>query len=725
VIVSAYWHIATPYLSIMTVVIMMTVHRDNTWEQGLERWIGRTLGAILGLLFIYIFIEFKPIYIFIMAFWIVLWSYLYVEQRFHYASLMGAVATAGVMFSGLDSVSNATELTISWIIQIAIGVIVVWLIDYSLWPPRTVALIHEAFGKIFNDNSKLIEGILNRVTANYPKKIGRVEINLDTFSSLSSLISRAKQEHKESEFSEHIYLKLVAYSKRVFLNIQVLDQTIQKGQIFLNNQVIAPKIEEILRNMRKSFQTIEMAMLEKRVIDPAKEELTQSVLSLEEHFEAKRKNFETSEWEYNDALSFIAFISMAKEISADIANINKSYYLVRTGKATDVKPYEKSTERAKIHQKKVKGKLQLHVGTLKKSIKSALCVMLIVFGYLYFKVSEEVGLMAIITVLIITYQANLGMAQLKAKLRFLGCLFGGVYGFIGLIILTQLPHFLILISILFLGLFISTCLSLGSDRVAYAGVQAGLVLPLALLVSNGPPTTIDVAVGRLSGIIIGGATALIVLHFIWPVDPLKQLKNKLFEALKTSGEIFQTLLKLREEDEEKIKNLSTALASTLPKSEALFKDSQYMIMSKDVHADDFIDIIDSLDIIYVEYETLSKAIYNKKDHTLIDEYISFMSQSYNKIGSLFYEIAEEFKLETLSQTKPIDVPLFIKELNDQRLKFRETGITRQYVTEDVEILSVIINSIDRILSSLNKIANSISKINDVNTYPRAVEALET
>jgi hypothetical protein len=304
---------------------------------------------------------------------------------------------------------------------------------------------------------------------------------------------------------------------------------------------------------------------------------------------------------------------------------------------------------------------------------------------------------------------NTGQAHLRGRLAIIGVLVGLLYGITGLYIVALIPHFLILVLLFSLGFFISAYVTSGDQKIAFSGLQAGLMIPYVFLSDTGPPVNLDLAMMRFFALLMASAIGLFVLHNVWPVSPYNELKKKISKAIGISGAIFGKLLMLDEKEREEVESLVDPLAATLPTSASLLFDAQYIISDARLHAEEFIEIIESLEVIFAELETIKKTIYCGMDNELMKKYLEHMAADYRTVCGFFDKASQQFRTGD-------DISLFLAPLmsgiKDHRREFRETGIWKQFPLEDVERDVLIATSVDGVLASLYKITVCIKKINE-------------
>ena len=121
---------------------------------------------------------------------------------------------------------------------------------------------------------------------------------------------------------------------------------------------------------------------------------------------------------------------------------------------------------------------------------------------------------------------NLGRQTKTDLLGLFGLLSGFVYGVVAAFFTSRLPHFPLLLSLLFLGEFLANLAYQKLQRYNIAGLQAGMALPFAYLASTGPGWGSFAGVRtRIAGIVVAGFTAMVVHAYLWPVLPMRRLRS--------------------------------------------------------------------------------------------------------------------------------------------------------------------------------------------------------
>lgn len=141
------------------------------------------------------------------------------------------------------------------------------------------------------------------------------------------------------------------------------------------------------------------------------------------------------------------------------------------------------------------------------------------FCYLLY---QQLNWPGIHTCFITCYLVSLGTAAEtveKLTLRLAGCLVGAAIGTAAIVyVVPWLSSVGGLLSLVFVGTWLSAWVAQGSPRIAYAGFQIAFALYLCVIQGAGPGFDLTIARDRVIGIIIGNLVVYLVFTRIWPVS---------------------------------------------------------------------------------------------------------------------------------------------------------------------------------------------------------------
>ena len=702
VIISVIWHMDYGFFSVITAYILISMYHDNTILRGLERFIGILIGSLIALLIVNLFTDSKVVYLIGMSAWIFICMYLYSDSRFPfpYAALMSGIFSGLVMLKGTEIYDEVHQFAFSLIKQIAIGVIVATLIDRFIWSLRSDRHLRDALAAVLTDFGSLFKESEIKIADSTSERDSTVQVSLDTFDHLLNLIALTSKEEKENVFPEDQYTRLVGHLRNLFIKNQILEINLEKcRQIVLNEVDIHRYITELLDLLSKTFLDFGAAIITQSKFEALSEKYSTKIKLLDCKYAALRgSEYSQEEWSQTEFLACGTFVSTIKDISIDIKNVITTYNDINSGRI-----FDKITTSSAVKVRKEKQIFHFNKDNIKHSFKVIIITFLVLIASLYLGLAA--GVQALITALIIAAQSNLGQATLKERLRFAAVVIAGLYGLVSLVIISLSPHFPVFLALIMLGLFIGSYITTGTQRVSYAGLQTGIVLPLVMLTSNGPPLTLSIAAERFVGVIVGGGIALLVLRLIWPVDPLDQLKEKLSTALQLCGSIYSAMLISEDKKEEEVTRMIVSLASDLPTVSSLLSDARYAIRFEKMRGEELLDIIESLENIYIEFETLNKSVYGERRSRLFNAFLSYMKPCNERVVTVFSGTAEHLKYSKTIAPE-IDLESLMLQIDDRRNKFFKSGISQEYDSEEFERFTVVPASIHSIISSLSQILNA-------------------
>jgi multidrug resistance protein MdtO len=125
-----------------------------------------------------------------------------------------------------------------------------------------------------------------------------------------------------------------------------------------------------------------------------------------------------------------------------------------------------------------------------------------------------------------------GATIYRSWLRIFGCLVGGSLAFLAILFL--IPQMESITSLVLLTAVVSALfawVAAGSDRIAYAGLQAAFAFYLALFQGFEPETNLTTIRDRIIGILLGTVTSAIVFRCVWPEHAADDLRRTLGRML--------------------------------------------------------------------------------------------------------------------------------------------------------------------------------------------------
>lgn len=126
-----------------------------------------------------------------------------------------------------------------------------------------------------------------------------------------------------------------------------------------------------------------------------------------------------------------------------------------------------------------------------------------------------------------------GATLRKMTLRIVGCLMGAALGVFSILFLV--PHMEGIVSLALLmatGMAAAAWIALGSEKIAYAGIQLGFAFAICILQGFAPGTDLESIRDRIAGILLGIVVTSLVFRYLWPERAADRLRAALARLLR-------------------------------------------------------------------------------------------------------------------------------------------------------------------------------------------------
>lgn len=171
------------------------------------------------------------------------------------------------------------------------------------------------------------------------------------------------------------------------------------------------------------------------------------------------------------------------------------------------------------------------------------------------------------TAMITCYVAVLGTTGEtvhKLVLRITGCLIGAAMGMLSLIfIIPGMDDIGQLMILVFIALLLSAWISTGNERIAYAGIQVGLAFLLTVLHGFAPSDDLDVATGRILGVLLGNVVIYVIFTHLWPVGIVDSVRASIRNNLKDLAILSELPLQARMQVTLQAARIEQSIAKTI------------------------------------------------------------------------------------------------------------------------------------------------------------------
>ena len=704
ILINNFFHLELGYFSALFSFLLIVLFHGEIIKVGLQALAGAVISGLVSILLAYLFIESSLVYVLVMSVWILIVVALLV--KYFLAMLISGVAATMIMYNSIfNSVGEVSTLFENYVLQLLIAIVAASLIDGVFWPHRSRGSFQITIKTVYEEFSALFDGYVNE-SAEDRTAHQSMSTKLTTFSDLAAYVNRMQKEESRGDFPIDQYLKIITFSRGIFIKIEVLEEYVLKEHSFMKYEGAAKNLNRIFGLISESFSELARSIGTKNVLKTENKELQESITSLHKLYREMHEIEGRDTEYYEDLLALGAMLPVIEDIADKIRRIAEAVNVFHTdnyqkmlqGRVTHADNIEKIRKRAFFSPDKE----SLIVG-----FKTVVIFLLLMLGEaaLGLPGGNQVVFFAILFGVI----PNLGQAYMKSKYGVIGVSWGLAMSFIGLMVLLIVPNFLIVICLYSLGTFIAAYVASSSKDISAAALQAGLLFPFGILITTGPNLEINEALTRFLALLSAVFIGLIVQHTLWPVNPFQLLKRKISKSISYCGQILSKLVALDIKDRDKVDALVLPIAASLPSSTSLLHDAEYIIRQDELHAEEFIHIIESIELIYADLETIKRTIYGHSDSEIFHLYLNHMSDDYGKLASYFEKVSTRFGSDVGELTTRIsDLKAKIEK---DRSAFRDSEVWRKFSPEDIEMSVLVATNVDSLLNSLYKIAVCIDTIN--------------
>ena len=212
----------------------------ETFKAGVQSLIGVIISCAVSIVITYLFVDSKVLYLFLTGVWI-FFCMTFVFRYFLPTLLSAIAATITVYTSIYVSVSDATSTVESYIVQLFIAVVVCWLIDGLMWSHKSRGSFQVTLKTVFEDLSELFISYKSESMANR-KSHRNISTSLSTFSNLATYIKRMQNEEHSPDFPIDLHMKIVAFSRGIFIKTEVLEEFALKNHSFTEDEEVKQKV---------------------------------------------------------------------------------------------------------------------------------------------------------------------------------------------------------------------------------------------------------------------------------------------------------------------------------------------------------------------------------------------------------------------------------------------------------------------------------------------------
>lgn len=667
---------------IFPVLVISFMFHDESPVAGLSLVAGSALGAVISTITIDLFLTARPLFMLVTLIVICLLGY-WAAQGFRkrwpgaFGAFFAILIVAGAAFAALSGAQLGEQVAFHWTLEIALGVVVTWVIMLGLWPSPSARELDNLCSGIGQECAVLLNKTADRLEAGQVMSYHPSPVSLMNFGKWRHQIDTLKWRFKgESQHYEAIRQRmrnlLLSY-----VNVRHMERTLADMPQGTDVTDIRAEIAAVLRSLAVGMENpadtsgLEPALL---LIDQRCTEIGQSL----------GQSDTAMEWL---PAKLAAFTTAARELQGDI--------MALAHPELSESPLPDETEPAgstiRIKQDSAKSALKLTLGV-------AIALLLHLVPFL------PAGAYLVLGLVVVMVQPNLGKSHLRVRLWFPGVLAGSAYSLVGLALISVAPHFPLLLAWLAAGFLIGAYIGAGQDRISYSGFQICVGITVILGVAAFPLSTVIAAEERIFGAILGFVVALLVGQSFWPEHPADLLRKSFAENLRAIPPTLSRICAAEDPDPALLNSYVKRLQSDVHTDFALLYDYSYMLPGKIRATYDYRWMTHATGNMFHQMWTLHQALSRIENPEIKRAMIDPTTSTLDQLRSLIAALADEIETGGTSAGGTIRARLHALDavIEDADLLPVEAGEMQRaryfgvnFIREMSRQLALVITSVDR------------------------------
>jgi uncharacterized membrane protein YccC len=554
ILVPSALHIQSIYFGPVFAFMVLTTFYNDTLGAALEALLGVLTGASGALVITALFGSVAPIYLVFMLAW--LFTSTLFLNRFPLGAMLGSIIPAILLFTSIF-VSRATvfDLSVHLFGVLALALAITVAVDHLLWPPQRRTVFLDVLATIYESLGAGFAG-LHQSRADDPSEL-RALLRLHE-------LGRVVQTYQGSGSNkDNPLVRLLMNSSALLLHLEFQRREWQRMAPDAPDDTLA-LADRLLAGIGAQCRRIGQAALARAPAQPVDPGLVESAGTLIEVAPEPRpapdaeSPGQVRSWANSPALPMLART------------------IVRLGEATDA--YNLSValvSKPGFAVKAARAPLRIDPAALKRGTRTILILVLLILGQYWLDLPGQ----TMVAFYAITFgaAANLGQAYTRTAGGLAGILVGLLYGIVCIAVAVTLPNFAIFLGLIFLGTFCAGYLALCPGPIGVGALQAGLVVPFATLVYDGPEWTLASAETRALALLVAGLIAILVHRLVWPALPLRALRSAIAASLSQAGGMLSALFDQGgSTDRSESARRLLPLSEVVPRALSLSNDAKYL-----------------------------------------------------------------------------------------------------------------------------------------------------
>jgi uncharacterized membrane protein YccC len=231
----------------------------------------------------------------------------------------------------------------------------------------------------------------------------------------------------------------------------------------------------------------------------------------------------------------------------------------------------------------------------------------------------------------------------------------------------------------------------GSERIAYAGMQAAIVFNLTLLPEAMQTVALNPVFTRAVTVFLGSLVSVLVVRFAWPLHASREVRAQLAGALRDCGVLFHAFTERVVSGADLIPRadeLQSAIKAGLDKSVVLLSEATLEADDPGLRSGQGLVLIEAVETIFSRLRAVGSALEIACDPALYHQIASELNQLDRAVGPVLQDLAACLRAGgDISELR--DLASGLRAIDQQLIHIRESGSTRNFPAEQMVFLSLI------------------------------------
>ncbi|OGT64050.1 MAG: hypothetical protein A3J38_02535 [Gammaproteobacteria bacterium RIFCSPHIGHO2_12_FULL_45_9] len=680
------------YISCIMAFMLMTVYHQRLVQKSIERFLGTVIGCCMSVLLLSLFINITWIYFILSLSWMLILLYGFALNWLPYGCLFATIFTAITFFTGITDTANAPATAWTLIQEMGLTAVAVVLIEL-FFPTHATNAFQTTLAETLAHTGSIFSLTHLQDPNTHPEKV----LPFSHIQSLNALVAHMQHNSPVQQSMGNAIIRRLQ-----ILHFKLMD--LHDSLVLLKNCVlfpeVTPAIERVLRALNQDFHNMADWILS----TPQERLSLRASVELKTFLEALRKitreeRFRTLPYEESFTL-YALFVSL-RNLRKEIARIG--HYFKRIETVRILKPIRMIPDPSSIFTWFYSEK------ALKVAIKITLGVLCVIVSLLI--LHWDIASQALIATIIILATSNIGQSTLKTRNRFLGIAAGCAIGFILVTLAAHITELLFSYCLLFIAIFFSAFIAMGSEKRAYIGVQIGITVPIIISGLSNPliHDYMANALLRFVAVLEGGFIAFFINYFLWPDHPRLLLKHFLSELIQNCGALLALFIQKPSvrcpQDVEQKQKIRIAIEKMIPQNHEVLKDIQYLF-DAEKHQVFNTSLLEKMELLYFEI-LLADNMFLRLDDTLHHAFQIHLKPVTQKLLAFLPHVANAIQQEALTPHVEITFHTISAEFRTAIMHYRALRVTLPDSIEAVTYLAFFGSRLMNILRLLQDILTCI------------------